>query len=77
METATITPELLTEAEAIAFLRLDTDAGNPKEKLRNLIRRHGLPYVDRGGVRVFRRSSIDAWLTERERAPRRRAKRTT
>jgi|GEM_PF-2832024 len=75
METVQAVREFLSEADVIELLVLN--GANPREQLRNLIRRHQLPYIDRGGVRIFRRSSIDAWLTERERAPRRRAKRTT
>jgi len=54
--------ELLTAAETITYLRLDTDQRNPAERLRNLIRRQGLPVIRRGTLRLFRRSAIDAWL---------------
>lgn len=65
--------ELLTPSEAVAYLRLDADGGNSAEKLRNLIRRHGLPVCKRGNLQRFRRSEIDRWLNG-ERVSRRPAK---
>lgn len=62
--------DLLTDAEVVAYLRLDANGGNARERLRNLIRRSGLPVIRRGGLRLFRRSAVDAWLTAGERAPR-------
>jgi excisionase family DNA binding protein len=59
---APIGPDLLTPQEAIAYLRLDTDGGNPAERLRNLIRRQRLPVIKRGRLQRFRRTAIDAWL---------------
>lgn len=55
-------PALLTPAEVIGYLRLDTDGRDPAERLRNLIRRHGLPTIKRGRLQLFRRSAVDAWL---------------
>lgn len=54
--------ELLTESETIAYLRLDADSRDPRERLRNLIRRQRLPVIKRGRLRLFRRAAIDAWL---------------
>ncbi|MGI8981629.1 MAG: helix-turn-helix domain-containing protein [Pirellulaceae bacterium] len=63
-ETATMTnlPELMTPEETAAYLRLDAKDGNPKERLRNLIRRQRLPVASRGRLRLFRRTAVDAWL---------------
>ena len=58
---------LLTAAEAIAYLRLDTDGRDAAERLRNLIRRHGLPVIRRGSLKLFRRAAIDAWLDKGQR----------
>jgi Helix-turn-helix domain len=55
-------PDLLTALEAIIYLRLNEDDRDPVERLRNLIRRQGLPQIRRGKLRLFRRSAIDAWL---------------
>jgi hypothetical protein len=55
-------PALMTDDEVIAYLRLDVGSANPRERLRNLIRRSHLPVQRRGGLRLFRRSDIDAWL---------------
>jgi hypothetical protein len=57
-------PELLTDADAIKYLRLDVDQRNPAERLRNLVRRQGLPIIKKGKLRLFRRSSVDAWLAK-------------
>ena len=59
--------EFLTASEVIELLRLGTDDRNPSERLRNLIRRHGLPVIRRGKLRLFRRSAIDAWLDDGQR----------
>lgn len=59
-------PDLLTAGEAITYLRLDVDNRNPAERLRNLIRRHGLPAIRRGRLLLFRRSAVDAWLDGRK-----------
>lgn len=55
-------PELMTPDETIAYLRLDVTSRNPREQLRNLTRRFGLPSVGRGKCRLFRRSVVDRWL---------------
>jgi excisionase family DNA binding protein len=55
-------PDLMTTTEAIVYLRLNADDRDPTERLRNLIRRQGLPQIRRGKLRLFRRSAIDAWL---------------
>ena len=57
------TPELLTPDEAIRYLRLDAEPGDPRERLRNLVRRQGLPCLRRGKLRRFRRSELMAWLS--------------
>jgi excisionase family DNA binding protein len=54
---------LLTAEELIAYLRLDTE-GNPAERLRNLIRRQGLPVIRRGQLLRFRKSAVDQWLDQ-------------
>src|SRR5688572_30121768 len=38
-------PEFLTPDEVVSWLRLDTCPGDPRERLRNLCRRHGLRLV--------------------------------
>jgi hypothetical protein len=68
---ARIARELLTATEVVEYLRLDTDGRNSLERLRNLIRRHGLPVIRRGGLRLFRRSELDLWLDAERRKPRR------
>lgn len=62
-----MTHDLLTRDEAIAYLRLDAEDGNPKERLRNLMRRHRLPHLKRGRLLRFRRSELDAWMGGAER----------
>jgi hypothetical protein len=59
-----IFPELLTDTDAIQYLRLDVDERNPAERLRNLVRRQGLPVIRKGKLRLYRRSAIDAWLNK-------------
>lgn len=54
--------ELLTRDELIAYLKLDSEGGDVAERVRNLIRRHGLPVLRRGRLQRFRRSHVDAWL---------------
>jgi len=54
--------DLMTATETISYLRLDVDDRNPKERLRNLVRRQRLPEIKRGKLRLYRRSAIDAWL---------------
>lgn len=54
--------DLLTAAEVIDYLRLNTGNRNAELALRNLVRRQRLPIIRRGGVVVFRRAAIDAWL---------------
>jgi len=61
-------PDLLTAAETIAYLRLDAAAGDAGERLRNLVRRQGLPEKRRGRLVLFRRSEIDAWLNGEKQA---------
>jgi hypothetical protein len=59
---------LLTCAEAIAYLRLDAKSGDADERLRNLIRRHGLPVIRvAGGLQLFRLAAIDSWLESKQR----------
>jgi excisionase family DNA binding protein len=57
---------MMTEQETIAYLRLDTDHRDPAERLRNLVRRQGLPVVRRGKLRLFRRAAVNAWLEKRK-----------
>jgi hypothetical protein len=64
-------PELLTPAEAIEYLRLDADGCDAAERLRNLVRRQGLPVIRRGRLQRFRRSAIDTWLDGGQRSGRR------
>lgn len=56
-------PTYLTATEAIEYLRLNTDNRDPAERLRNLVRRQGLPCIRRGRLLLFRRSAIDAWAS--------------
>jgi hypothetical protein len=55
-------PPLMVEGELISYLRLDADTRNPRDRLRNLIRRQGLPVIRRGRLQLFRKTNIDAWL---------------
>jgi len=53
----------LTADECVAYLRLDAGGGeNPRERLRNLVRRQGLPVLKRGRLQLFSREAVDAWL---------------
>lgn len=63
-------PALLTVAEVIGYLRLDVDGGDAAERLRNLVRRHGLPIIRRGRRQWFRRDAVDAWLEAGQRGGR-------
>ena len=60
-------PENLTPEQAIDFLQLGVGGTNPREQLRNLCRRHGLPVVRAGKLQRFRRSALVAWLEQCER----------
>ena len=62
---------ILTPEEVIQFLRLDDGAGKPKERLRNLIRRQGLPVVRVGRLVRFRRTDVENWLDTKTRGVRR------
>jgi hypothetical protein len=55
-------PALLTEGEVITYLRLDVDERNPRDRLRNLMRRQALPTIRRGRLQLFRKTAIDEWL---------------
>lgn len=55
-------PPLMTEPETISYLRLDIDDRKPGDRLRNLIRRQGLPVIRRGRLRLFRKTAVDSWL---------------
>ncbi len=54
--------ELMTRDELIGYLKLDAEGGDPTERVRNLIRRHGLPVLRCGRLLRFRRSHVDQWL---------------
>jgi hypothetical protein len=54
--------EILTKEDVIRLLRLDDGGGNAGERLRNLVRRQGLPVVRVGRMIRFRRSAIEKWL---------------
>ena len=54
---------LLTTDEVITYLRLDITR-NPAERLRNLIRRQGLPVIRRGQLQLFRKAAVDQWLDQ-------------
>lgn len=61
----------LTEPEAIAYLKLDGLKGDARERMRNLIRRKGLPHYELcRGVRQYRRGELDAWRTAQRQGPR-------
>lgn len=53
--------------DVIAYLRLDAQPGNARERLRNLVRRQRLPVCKKGKLQLFRRASVDAWLAAGER----------
>jgi excisionase family DNA binding protein len=57
---------MMTAEEVITYLRLGLDARDPVERLRNLVRRQGLPMVKRGKLRLFRRAAVDSWLDRRK-----------
>ena len=60
----------LTEPEAIAYLKLNAMKGDGKERMRNLIRRKGLPYYELArGIRQYRRSELDAWRNSQRQGP--------
>jgi hypothetical protein len=59
-------PSLMTRYEVIAYLRLDLDDRDSAERLRNLIRRQRLPVIKRGKLLLFRKKSIDDWLSAAE-----------
>jgi hypothetical protein len=63
-----VPPEVMTAGDAIRYLRLDVDDRDPAERLRNLVRRQGLPVVRRGRLLVFRKTSVDQWLDVRSRS---------
>jgi excisionase family DNA binding protein len=62
--------DLLTLLEVIELLRLDADGGDAKERLRNLIRRQGLPVIRAGRFVRFRRGDVEAWLEGKRRGRR-------
>lgn len=53
---------LMTAAETIIYLRLNTDDRDAAERLRNLIRFQRLPVIRRGRLMLFRRTAVDEWL---------------
>jgi hypothetical protein len=60
----------LTEQEAVEYLLLDKMPGDAKERMRNLIRRKGLPYYELArGIRQYRRSELDAWREQQRQGP--------
>ena len=70
MKTSPIDNDWLTEDEAIVYFKLDQLKGNAKERMRNLIRRKGLPYYELArGIRQYRRDELDAWREQQKRGP--------
>ena len=63
-------PDLLTRDDVIEYLRLDADGRKAEERLRNLIRRQGLPVIRRGRLQLFRRTAVDEWLDAGQRGGR-------
>jgi hypothetical protein len=63
-----VPPEVMTAEDTIRYLRLGVDNRDPAERLRNLVRRQGLPVVRRGRLLVFRKTAIDQWLDVRSRS---------
>jgi len=59
--------QLMTPQEVIEYLKLEAESGDPRERLRNLVRRQGLPRAGRGRLQRFRRSAIDQWLDSKKR----------
>ncbi len=64
---------LMNDEDLIRYLRLN-NRPNPPEAVRNLIRRHKLPDLKRGHLRLFRRTDVDAWLASSDRPRRLRSK---
>ena len=60
-----VPPEVMTAEDTIRYLRLDVDDRDPAERLRNLVRRQGLPMVRRGRLLLFRKAAVDQWLDVR------------
>jgi hypothetical protein len=60
--TSATLPSLLTRDELISYLRLDVDERDPAERLRNLVRRQGLPAIKRGRLQLFKLADVNAWL---------------
>jgi hypothetical protein len=61
----------LSETEAITYLKLDALKGDARERMRNLIRRRGLPFYELArGLRQYRRTELDAWRNEQRQGPR-------
>ena len=54
--------EILTYGEAASYLRYS------RSKLERLVQRRRIPSVLVDGRRTFRKSSLEQWLTEKERA---------
>jgi hypothetical protein len=60
-----------SETEAITYLKLDALKGDARERMRNLIRRRGLPFYELArGLRQYRRTELDAWRNEQRQGPR-------
>jgi hypothetical protein len=55
-------PEVMTAAEAIRFLRLDTDGRKPYHRLQTLMRFQALPKSRRGKTLLFYKPSLVDWL---------------
>jgi excisionase family DNA binding protein len=51
----------LTSHEALVYLRLD-DLASPLSALYRLIKEHHLPHGRRGGLYLFDRRDLDAWI---------------
>ena len=57
---------LMNDSELLAFLRVEP-AGDVAEQVRNLCRRHRLPYIRIGKLRLFRPAAVESWLSGLER----------
>jgi hypothetical protein len=58
---------LFSEDEVIKILRLDKDRRkrDPFSLLRTLRRRHGLPYIRAGKLRLYPKSALEQWIRQR------------
>lgn len=56
---------LLTGEDVIRILRME-DYADPKDTLRKICRRRGLPYIKRGRDRLFERRDLQVWIEQQK-----------